>query len=92
MLHANIENTVENEISRVTSVPDERVATETQPTAKEVAGTMMIPVGRVRKLAMRTEYLGAFTIGDQLLWGAAQHAADHRRRSLCRVRTAGSRH
>jgi aspartate-semialdehyde dehydrogenase len=33
---------------------------------------MAIPVGRVRKLAMGPEYLGAFTIGDQLLWGAAE--------------------
>ncbi len=37
-----------------------------------VTGTMAIPVGRVRKLAMGPEYLGAFTIGDQLLWGAAE--------------------
>ena len=36
------------------------------------AGTMTIPVGRIRKLAMGEEYLGAFTIGDQLLWGAAE--------------------
>ena len=31
-----------------------------------------IPVGRIRKLAMGPEYVGAFTIGDQLLWGAAE--------------------
>ena len=37
-----------------------------------VTGTMTIPVGRLRKLAMGPEYLGAFTIGDQLLWGAAE--------------------
>ena len=37
-----------------------------------VSGTMTIPVGRVRKLAMGPQYLGAFTIGDQLLWGAAE--------------------
>jgi aspartate-semialdehyde dehydrogenase len=53
-------------------VPNERVATETQLTAANVAGTMSIPVGRVRKLAMGQQYLGAFTIGDQLLWGAAE--------------------
>jgi aspartate-semialdehyde dehydrogenase len=33
---------------------------------------MDIPVGRVRKLALGPRYLGAFTIGDQLLWGAAE--------------------
>ena len=37
-----------------------------------VTGTMKIPVGRLRKLAMGPDYLGAFTIGDQLLWGAAE--------------------
>ena len=36
------------------------------------ACTTNIPVGRVRKLAMGPQYLGAFTIGDQLLWGAAE--------------------
>jgi aspartate-semialdehyde dehydrogenase len=53
-------------------VPNERVATETQLTAANVAGTMSIPVGRVRKLAIGPQYVGAFTIGDQLLWGAAE--------------------
>jgi aspartate-semialdehyde dehydrogenase len=37
-----------------------------------VSGAMTIPVGRVRKLAMGPEYLGAFTVGNQLLWGAAE--------------------
>jgi len=37
-----------------------------------VTGTMTIPVGRLRKMAMGPQYLGAFTIGDQLLWGAAE--------------------
>ncbi len=37
-----------------------------------VTGTLDIPVGRMRKLSMGSEYLGAFTIGDQLLWGAAE--------------------
>ena len=37
-----------------------------------VTGTMTIPVGRIRKLAMGPEFVGAFTIGDQLLWGAAE--------------------
>jgi aspartate-semialdehyde dehydrogenase len=40
------------------------------PTA--VTGTMSIPIGRLRKLAMGPEYLSAFTVGDQLLWGAAE--------------------
>jgi len=37
-----------------------------------VTGTLSIPVGRIRKMAMGPEYVGAFTIGDQLLWGAAE--------------------
>ncbi len=69
---ADLEDMIKNDNPWVKYVPNERVATETQLTAKEVAGTMTIPVGRVRKLAMGPEYLGAFTIGDQLLWGAAE--------------------
>ena len=37
-----------------------------------VTGTLDIPVGRLRKLSMGSQYLGAFTVGDQLLWGAAE--------------------
>ena len=37
-----------------------------------VTGTLQIPVGRIRKMNMGPQYLGAFTIGDQLLWGAAE--------------------
>jgi aspartate-semialdehyde dehydrogenase len=53
-------------------VPNQREATIRQLTPVAVTGTMQIPVGRVRKLAMGPTYLGAFTIGDQLLWGAAE--------------------
>ena len=35
-------------------------------------GTLSVPVGRLHKLAFGPEYLGAFTVGDQLLWGAAE--------------------
>ena len=53
-------------------VPNTREATLAQLTPVAVTGTMDIPVGRIRKLAMGPEYVGAFTIGDQLLWGAAE--------------------
>ena len=53
-------------------VPNTREATIQQLTPVAVTGTMDIPVGRIRKLAMGPEYVGAFTIGDQLLWGAAE--------------------
>ena len=53
-------------------VPNTREATLKDLTPVAVTGTMTIPVGRIRKLAMGPEYVGAFTIGDQLLWGAAE--------------------
>ncbi len=53
-------------------VPNTREATIKDLTPVAVTGTLTIPVGRVRKLAMGPEYVGAFTIGDQLLWGAAE--------------------
>jgi aspartate-semialdehyde dehydrogenase len=53
-------------------VPNNREATIQDLTPVAVTGTLTIPVGRLRKMAMGPEYLGAFTIGDQLLWGAAE--------------------
>ena len=53
-------------------VPNTREASIRDLTPVAVTGTMQIPVGRLRKLAMGPEYLGAFTVGDQLLWGAAE--------------------
>ena len=53
-------------------VPNTREASIRDLTPVAVTGTMQIPVGRLRKLAMGPDYLGAFTVGDQLLWGAAE--------------------
>ncbi len=53
-------------------VPNEREATMRDLTPVAVTGTLDIPVGRMRKLAMGGDYLSAFTVGDQLLWGAAE--------------------
>ncbi len=53
-------------------VPNDKEATLKDLTPVAVTGTMTIPVGRIRKLAQGPEYLSAFTIGDQLLWGAAE--------------------
>lgn len=53
-------------------VPNEREITERELTPAAVTGTLTVPVGRLHKLAMGPEYLGAFTVGDQLLWGAAE--------------------
>ena len=53
-------------------VPNEREITERELTPTAVTGTLSVPVGRLHKLAMGPDYLGAFTVGDQLLWGAAE--------------------
>jgi len=69
---ADIESMIANDNEWVKLVPNNREATIRDLTPVAVTGTMTIPVGRVRKLAMGPDYLGAFTIGDQLLWGAAE--------------------
>jgi aspartate-semialdehyde dehydrogenase len=53
-------------------IPNEREVTMRELTPAAVSGTLTIPVGRLRKLSMGDEYLSAFTVGDQLLWGAAE--------------------
>jgi aspartate-semialdehyde dehydrogenase len=53
-------------------VPNTRDASIRELSPARVSGTMAVPVGRLRKLAMGPEYLSAFTVGDQLLWGAAE--------------------
>jgi aspartate-semialdehyde dehydrogenase len=53
-------------------VPNDRESSIRELTPTAVTGTMSVPVGRIRKLAMGPEFLSAFTVGDQLLWGAAE--------------------
>jgi aspartate-semialdehyde dehydrogenase len=53
-------------------VPNEREASMRELTPAAVTGKLEIPIGRLRKLAIGERYLGAFTVGDQLLWGAAE--------------------
>jgi aspartate-semialdehyde dehydrogenase len=53
-------------------IPNQREVTMRELTPAAVTGTLATPVGRLRKLAMGPEYLSAFTVGDQLLWGAAE--------------------
>ena len=69
---ADIEHLIANDNPWVSLVPNTREATVRELTPVAVSGTMTIPVGRLRKLAIGPEYVGAFTIGDQLLWGAAE--------------------
>ncbi|HSG60098.1 MAG TPA: aspartate-semialdehyde dehydrogenase [Pseudomonadales bacterium] len=53
-------------------VPNDRPVTLQELTPTAVTGSLQVPVGRLRKLNMGGEYLSAFTVGDQLLWGAAE--------------------
>ena len=69
---ADIEAMIAADNVWVKVVPNTREASIKDLTPVAVTGTMQIPVGRLRKLAMGPEYLGAFTVGDQLLWGAAE--------------------
>jgi aspartate-semialdehyde dehydrogenase len=59
-----------NEWAKV--IPNERDITSKELTPAKVTGSLNVPVGRLRKLAMGDDYLSAFTVGDQLLWGAAE--------------------
>jgi aspartate-semialdehyde dehydrogenase len=69
---ADIEALIAADNDWVKVVPNTRDASVQDLTPVAVTGTLGIPVGRIRKLAMGPEYVGAFTVGDQLLWGAAE--------------------
>lgn len=53
-------------------IPNEREITAAELTPAKVTGTLSVPVGRLRKMNLGDEYLNAFSVGDQLLWGAAE--------------------
>ncbi len=69
---AEIEQLIASGNDWVRLVPNDRESSIRELTPARVSGTLEVPVGRVRKLAMGGEYLAAFTVGDQLLWGAAE--------------------
>jgi aspartate-semialdehyde dehydrogenase len=69
---AEIERLLASAHEWVRVVPNEKERTLASLTPAAVTGALDVPVGRLRKLAMGPEYLGAFTVGDQLLWGAAE--------------------
>lgn len=56
----------------VSVVPNTKEESMTHLTPAAVTGTLTVPVGRIRKMNMGPEYLNVFTVGDQLLWGAAE--------------------
>lgn len=69
---AEIEKLVASGNDWVRVVPNDRESSIRELSPAAVSGKMAIPIGRLRKLAMGGEYLSAFTVGDQLLWGAAE--------------------
>jgi aspartate-semialdehyde dehydrogenase len=69
---AEIEQLVAGGNEWVRLVPNTRADSIRELSPARVSGTLQVPIGRLRKLAMGGEYLSAFTVGDQLLWGAAE--------------------
>lgn len=69
---AEIERLLDADNEWATVVPNTKDASMKQLTPVAASGTLDIPVGRIRKLDMGPEYISAFTVGDQLLWGAAE--------------------
>jgi len=67
-----INDIIANDNQWVKFVPNTREASMRDLTPAAVTGSLTIPVGRVRKMSMGPEYISAFTVGDQLLWGAAE--------------------
>jgi len=67
-----IEEIIKNGNEWVKFIPNEKEATIKYLTPAAISGTLDIAIGRIRKLLIGEEYLTAFTVGDQLLWGAAE--------------------
>jgi aspartate-semialdehyde dehydrogenase len=67
-----IENIMADHNEWVKIIPNDRQISSEELTPVKVSGTLTVPVGRIRKLNMGPQYLTAFTVGDQLLWGAAE--------------------
>jgi aspartate-semialdehyde dehydrogenase len=67
-----VEDLVAKSNSWVRLIPNDKESTQRCLTPTAVSGTLNVPIGRLHKLALGPEFLGAFTVGDQLLWGAAE--------------------
>lgn len=67
-----VESILDDANSWAKVIPNERDITVRELNPARVTGTLTVPVGRLRKMNLGTEYLNAFTVGDQLLWGAAE--------------------
>jgi aspartate-semialdehyde dehydrogenase len=69
---SDIEALIANANQWAKVVPNDRESSMRDLTPTAVTGTLEIPVGRLRKMNMGPQYVSAFTVGDQLLWGAAE--------------------
>jgi aspartate-semialdehyde dehydrogenase len=69
---AEIEKLLDEDNEWAKVVPNSKEASMSELTPVAASGTLTIPVGRIRKLEMGPQYISAFTVGDQLLWGAAE--------------------
>ena len=67
-----IQGMIDSHNEWVSVVPNEKEITLRELTPAKVTGTLFVPVGRLRKMNMGSQYLTAFSVGDQLLWGAAE--------------------
>jgi aspartate-semialdehyde dehydrogenase len=68
----DIEEAIQSANDWVSLVPNDKESTLARLSPAAVSGTMTVPVGRLRKMTLGPTYLTAFTVGDQLLWGAAE--------------------
>lgn len=68
----DIEKILQDHNEWVQVIPNEREITSQELTPVKVSGTLNVPVGRIHKMNIGPEYITAFTVGDQLLWGAAE--------------------
>ncbi len=69
---AEIEQLITSDHQWARVIPNDKEATLKQLTPAAVSGTLLTPIGRLRKMKLGPEYLTGFTVGDQLLWGAAE--------------------
>jgi len=83
---ADVESLLDGANEWVHLIPNDKESTLRDLTPAAVTGRLDVPIGRVRKLRIGGEFLGAFTVGDQLLWGAAEPL----RRTLAILRESGA--
>jgi aspartate-semialdehyde dehydrogenase len=69
---ADLEQLIANDHAWARVIPNDKEATLKHLTPAAVSGTLLTPVGRLHKMQLGPEYLTGFTVGDQLLWGAAE--------------------